>query len=98
MAYVWASYKGHHRLRHPLPEAHVVLRLLGLALLTTLVLHVLPLLRDVWTATILVVFFPLWGSMLRSLFRRNRRNAEYFAVFLVYFFVFLDVVAEHTIV
>lgn len=96
VAYVWSLYKGHHRLRHLLPEAYAVLKLVCLVLPSTLVLHVLPLLCDMWLATALVVSLPKCASMLRSLFCGNKRNAEYFAVFLVYFFVFLDVVAKHT--
>ena len=89
VTYVWSSFKGHDRLRHLLPEAYAVLKLVCLVLPSTLVLHVLPLLRDVWTATALVVGLPMWAHMLRTLFCRNKRNAEYFAVFLIYFFVFL---------
>lgn len=93
VAYVWSTYKSHHRLRHLLPEIYGVLKLACLVLPSTLVLHVLPLLRDVWTATTFAVSFPLWGALLRNLFSGNKRNAEYLAVFLVYFFVYLNVAA-----
>lgn len=65
MAQVWSSYKGHHRLRHFLPEACTVLKLVCLVLPSTytLVLHVLPLLR---IAVAFAIFVPQGFYSLRS--------------------------------
>jgi len=83
MAQVWSSYKGHHRLRHFLPEAYTVLKLVCLVLPSTytLVLHVLPLLK---IAVAFAIFVPQGFYSLRSwsFALRNKRNAKCFAFFL----------------
>ncbi len=71
MAYLWSSYKGHHRLRHLLPEAYVVLKLVGSAMPSTPVLHmhVLLLLK---IAASLALIAPIMAYDLRSLLRATR--------------------------